>query len=187
MPKRKICSCREFSQGLDPRACSFDVSRVLFFPVVQYTIRVGLSWCWGLNEEEIVSDHAIIPKITNPLDRFISCPYYMPSFHMIKSVISQNKFNRKLAPSPISNKRSVLYSRVQDVYDVSSLKHCWKHTLKYPGHSMNKEIFIMKTFSNKYDRYWAISVNFQRCWTIERKGRRMMVQWTNKWLLFVNC
>lgn len=130
-----------------------------------------------------------VPKLINhPVNFFVSCPYFKPSFKRIKSVIHRNKLNKKLAPKPISNNRRILFSRVKDVRDASQVKNsvikiccsscafthlcttgnlnvqrtfqrlvndekspCGQHILDYPNHSMDKEVFIMKTFYNKFD------------------------------------
>lgn len=149
----------------------------------------------------------MLPNVINPSDRYVSCPYSRPSFKKIKSVIYQNKLHTKLALKPISNNRRILFSRIKDVRDASSIKNsvfkiccsfcsfthmcttgnfdiqrtfhrvindkkspCGQHISDFPNHSMSKEVFIMKTFHNKFD-----TENSSYFFLDRLEGRRMIV------------
>lgn len=55
--------------------------------------------------------------------RYISCPYFDPFFNIVKSVISENGMNLKLAPMPSSSNKRILFSRIKDFRDRRTIKN----------------------------------------------------------------
>ncbi|HEY0221517.1 MAG TPA: hypothetical protein VGC17_01715 [Lactovum miscens] len=151
-----------------------------------------------------------MPKDLDYSHRYVSCPYFKPSYERIKSTIYNRKLNVKLAPKPFSNNRRILFSRIKDIRDASSIKNsvfkiccndcpfayvcttknfdiqrtfqrividdksvCGQHVLKFPDHSMDKEVIVIKTFHNKFDteqsRYFTKQIEMLQ-------GKRIMLE-----------
>lgn len=66
---------------------------------------------------------AIRPKFKSNSVRYVSCPYFNPLIKSIQSVIDQNDLKMKLAPKPLSNNRRMLFTKIKDVRDHSSIKN----------------------------------------------------------------
>lgn len=55
--------------------------------------------------------------------RYVSCPYYRPLLKEIQGTIDQNNMKIKLAPRPLSNNKRVLFTKIKDFRDNSSVKN----------------------------------------------------------------
>lgn len=58
----------------------------------------------------------ILIRAEKPRITYVSCPSYRPTVKVINDVISQRKIPVKINPSPFSNNRQLLLSRVKDVH-----------------------------------------------------------------------
>lgn len=59
----------------------------------------------------------------NRMNKYIACPYYIPLFNDINSIIKYNKMKIKLAPRPTTSNRRILFSKIKDNKNNSLMKN----------------------------------------------------------------
>lgn len=69
------------------------------------------------------STNRVQSKVNRPSVRYVSCPYFELMMENIQSIATENCLNIKLAPKPSSNNRKVLFSRIKDARNQSSIKN----------------------------------------------------------------